>query len=902
MHIFCISDLLSCAELRARFVSRAWNSLLGVLVLGAASLVPSATAQAPSTRPLQATDLYRVHEVREAVLSPHGRSVAYTVRRIHRAPEAEHESAQVVSQLYVVSASGREAPRLLTRPDQNARQPAWHPDGTHIAFVRPVQGTPQVFILPLSGGEPYQLTDLSSGARRPQWSPDGEQLLFSSPVPLPTVRQKVDRPFPSERPGRTAADLNRPPPSDTVLVLRHAQTLTPLDTLALGDEGRLQPADDTSRTLDTPAAPSSSDSLAAPFVDSLATLSSDSLHAVFDSLRLRPDTVAVQGVPDTVATPDGDLVQVRRWLNQRRKAEHSVKVSTRLNVQGERALTPTPTFRHHFVVDVPSGLDTRTPARPTPRLVTGGYRSYGHAEWLPGGSQLVVSGMPPTQRHSDRIRKHNLYVVDVERGSLRRLLTIDGYALTDPRLSADGSTIAFRARALSDTTAPQAELGLFALDGRSQPRFITSQFDRDVEAPRWSPDGWYLYATAPSRGGRPLYRFTPFARDTSVTGPSDEEPSMSPDQATSRDSFALDASMMRPSAYEQMTDEAQTVHSFDVTDATVTYAATNSQTPSALYTNTVSFNNERRLSSHNMEWLARRRLSTSQELTARHDTLAVNAWVTRPVPFDASRRYPTLIYIRGGPPGLRSLHTPQAWFERQYLAARGIGVVDVHPRGSTGYGQAYRRANFQNWGPGPAQDVLAISDSAAALSWTDRSRQALAGTSYGGTLTAWLLGQTDRFSAGVATNGIYDIPALLDEGRAWRVVPQTFGGYPWDGPPSLPTGPPVVSTDSLPSLPERSSPRTALNRNSPLTYAHQIQTPLLLLQGGSDRRVGRSHSERLYKRLKILGRPVEYAYYPGAGHDVSASTEANQRLDRLVRTYEFLARFLKGGPDVETAP
>jgi dipeptidyl aminopeptidase/acylaminoacyl peptidase len=71
-----------------------------------------------------------------------------------------------------------------------------------------------------------------------------------------------------------------------------------------------------------------------------------------------------------------------------------------------------------------------------------------------------------------------------------------------------------------------------------------------------------------------------------------------------------------------------------------------------------------------------------------------------------------------------------------------------------------------------------------------------------------------------------------------------------------------------------------------------MDTPVLLLHGGMDRRVGPTQSERLYKRLKILGRPAEYVRYPGVGHDVAASGTPRQRLDRLVRTYEFLARFL----------
>jgi dipeptidyl aminopeptidase/acylaminoacyl peptidase len=168
-------------------------------------------------------------------------------------------------------------------------------------------------------------------------------------------------------------------------------------------------------------------------------------------------------------------------------------------------------------------------------------------------------------------------------------------------------------------------------------------------------------------------------------------------------------------------------------------------------------------------------------------------------------------------------------------------------------------------------------------------------------LTAWILGRTNRFAAAVALNGVYDLPALLGGGRAWRLVPAEFGGYPWDGVPPRSLGDPVLSS-RLPSPDSTAqTPWTALHRNSPLTYAHRIRTPLLLMQGGADRRVGPSQGERLYKRLKILDRPVEYVRYPEVGHDMSASASPRQRLDRLVRTYEFLARFLEP-PAPPTAP
>lgn len=857
------------------------------LLAGLLGVSPGTTvAQAPSTadRAVQAQDLYRMQEVTDVALSPRGRSVAYTVR--HLTPAGVHASH---TRLYVARTSGRDNPRLLSRDSESLRHPAWHPDGTHLAFVRPVDGTPQVFVVPLGGGVPYQLTHTPHGAQAPQWSPDGERLLFASAVSESAVRRRVGRPGPSERPGRTPSDTVRTPAPDTLLVLRHTQTLDAVDTLSVGPDGRLRPPADTTDTLRTPT--SVPDTLANPPVNGLVALSPDSLRGLFDRLRLRPDTTTVPVRPDTAAAPSGNLTQIRRWLHQNRRVDDPL-VSSRLELQGETQLQPTPTYRHHFVVEVPSDLQSRRPPRPEPRPVTTGYRSYGQADWLPGSGQIVVSGMPPTSRSVDRVQQRNLYVVDLNRNRVQRLLRIENYALTTPTVTSDGNTVAFQLRALSPRRDEQAELGLFALDGRSEPRILTGAFDRDVASFRWSPDGWYLYATAPSEGGRPLFRFTPFGPDTSAAGAPAPSPDMPDDQSTSRDTFRLDSTMVRPASAEPMTAASRAVHAFDVTDATAVYVTTDPGTPSALYTNTVSFNNERALARPNAEWVDRRQVAVPERMTQTVDSLDIMGRVTRPPSFADSLRHPMLVQVRGGPPELSAPYGPEAWFERQYLAGRGLGLVEVFPRGSAGFGTAFRRANDQNWGPGPARDVRALADSAATLPWTDSTQVALSGSGYGATLTTWLLSQTDRFKAAVALNGAYDLPALLDGGHAWRLVPREFGGYPWTGAPRLSPQDTVRSREALPPDSSRETPWTVLHQNSPVTYADQINTPLLLLQGGTDRRVGPSQGERLYKRLKILGRPVEYVRYPGVGHDLSTTATPTQRLDRLVRTYEFLARFL----------
>jgi len=198
--------------------------------------------------------------------------------------------------------------------------------------------------------------------------------------------------------------------------------------------------------------------------------------------------------------------------------------------------------------------------------------------------------------------------------------------------------------------------------------------------------------------------------------------------------------------------------------------------------------------------------------------------------------------------------------------------------------------------------------------------------------------QTDRFDAAVTQRGVYDLPTFFGEGNAWRLVPYHFGGFPWEG--SVP--PPAGVSDSLWASMNRADeptatrtngepgtarpgtddgdagdsgafsssqvappdtllpPREALIRNSPVTYAHRIRTPLLIMHGSEDLRTGVSQSERLYRTLKVLKRPVEYVRYPGAGHDLSRTGAPMQRLDRVLRIHEFFSRYVDGpAPSVQ---
>ena len=908
MDISCVLASLSLRSPVRGLVHALAAALLCVLCGAETGSAQPLDASAPdSPRPVQATDLYRMHTVDHTRISPYGRSVAYTTRHIAPGPEGTDADARSYRwRLYVAPLARAQSPRLLVQSTRPLAAPAWHPDGTLLAYVQPVEGTPQVFVVPLDGGVPYQLTDMPHGARAPQWSPNGERVLVASSLPQAAVAARTERVPPRERPGRTPKDLVRTAGSDSLLVLRHVRTLEPLDTLALGPRSQIRPPNDSARSLRTPSGLRVPDSLAAPPVDSLTQLAPDSLRAVLDRLRLRPDTVVVPVPPDTAAAPGGTQVQMRRWLAQNRRRGTAL-VSTRphlYGLYGKDGPRSTPRYRHYFTVPVPQGLRSHRPPRPAPHAVTQGFRSYGRADWLPGGGQLVVSGTPSSPQHPDRVRQRNLYVVDLTRDRVRRLLRIEGHALTAPRATSDGTTIAFRARALSDTTASGPHLGLFALDGRSQPRLLPRPFAHDLETVRWSPDGWYLYATARDRGRRVLYRFTPFAQDTSARA---RPPALPADRPTSRDTFRLDSTMIAPAPAEQLTADARSVQAFDVTDATAVYAATGPRTPSALFANTVSFGNERVLAAPNAAWVETRRLARSSPNALQRGRLSQRgsrsrgpaAWVTRPVAPADSARAPLVVQVHGAPSHAPSgpLYAPRAWLQRQYLAGQGLAMLEIWPRavGPSLAGSDSRRGARADLKL--AQTVLALTDSVANRPWVDSSRVALATTAGGDAAAMPLLSVTDRYAA-----------ALLRTPLARsQDAPGGKHGPTAEGSDSLSSTHRQPSADSLaqsivPFVRDSTSGSSSVHvrPRPPESYAPQIRTPLLLLQHGVEQPGPQSPGARLYTRLKHLERSVEFVQYPPVRRRSERTFPARlppfSRLDRLVRTYEFLNRFLAPSP------
>ncbi|HEY0863849.1 MAG TPA: S9 family peptidase [Lacunisphaera sp.] len=526
------------------------------------------------------------------------------------------------------------------------------------------------------------------------------------------------------------------------------------------------------------------------------------------------------------ANPDGSLQEIRDWLAQN-EADGNPRVMNRLNFLAEGDLAVEPTYSRFYTVAATDGAE--------PAAINLGYEGFAGAEWLADGKGIVCTGPRDLKAHPDRDRLSSLYTIDVATGAAKVLLEEPGCNYDSPLPSPDGQWIAYTVRTGGEFSFEQVMVAVVPAAGGT-PKVLTADLDRSASGLKWSPDGKFILFTAADRGRFPLYRIPLAHGDT-----------------------------------QRLTHQVDWgIRDYAIGKDVLVQVVTNPGNPAELYTGTREGKIARPLTNHNAAWLKDKQLSgyTGHRLV-QADGITVDYWTIKPANFDPAKKYPLLVQIHGGPTAMWGPGEQSMWHEFQFYAARGYVVMFANPRGSGGYGKDFQRANFKDWGVGPASDVLAAASFIAKEPYVDANRQVLTGGSYGGYLTTWIVGHDHRFKAAVTQRGVYDLATFYGEGNAWFLVPLYWGGYPWQ---------PEV--------------RALLNFDSPLTYVDNIKTPLLIQHGDVDFRTGVIQSQVLYKSLKQLGRDVEYVRYPRATHELSRSGEPKQRLDTLVRYEEFFRRYI----------
>jgi dipeptidyl aminopeptidase/acylaminoacyl peptidase len=251
------------------------------------------------------------------------------------------------------------------------------------------------------------------------------------------------------------------------------------------------------------------------------------------------------------------------------------------------------------------------------------------------------------------------------------------------------------------------------------------------------------------------------------------------------------------------------------------------------------------------------------------DGHTVPCWAILPPGYhEEPKPLPTILYIHGGP-HLGYVHN--LFHEYQALAAAGYVVLYPNPRGSKGYGEAYTSAIEGNWGDPAQVDCLACVDHAAAQGWTDTAKVGVAGGSYGGYLTGWIVGHaSDRFAAAVAERGVFNLHSMAGTcDLVWR-------------------------DNNYFKANATTNPAEYL-RNSPLTYADAMDTPLLIIHSEGDRRCPIEQAEQLFAALKRAEKPdvVFLRYGAESNHNLSRGGPPDLRMDRQRRIHAWFEKYLK---------
>jgi len=252
----------------------------------------------------------------------------------------------------------------------------------------------------------------------------------------------------------------------------------------------------------------------------------------------------------------------------------------------------------------------------------------------------------------------------------------------------------------------------------------------------------------------------------------------------------------------------------------------------------------------------------------------VEGWLFTPPELGPDESAPLVVEVHGGP-HVAWTASGTMWHEFQTLAAAGLCVFACNPRGATGYGQSFQAAIERDWGPVTAADVLAGVDAVQERGAVDETETFLAGGSFGGYMTAWLLAHTDRFDAGVPQRGVYDLVSFYGStDAAYELVESDYGTTPFDDP-------------------------GLLARHSPALAADEITAPTLVLHSDDDYRVPTAGAELLYRGLRKAGTPTRFVRYPREGHELSRSGEPGHVVDRIRRIRDWFRGYSTAFEDVD---
>lgn len=486
-----------------------------------------------------------------------------------------------------------------------------------------------------------------------------------------------------------------------------------------------------------------------------------------------------------------------------------------------------------------------------PEQLTDGDWDDGEAAWSPDGTQIAF-----TSNHADdrwRLPGADVYtliIADGKAGSLRRH-TDESLACGSPSWSPDGKTIAFLA---SYKLKSAGHTFLYSIAANAENQAATNlslKFDGScmdwtnsdigdehlMPTPVWSADGTALYIIASYHGASRIYVIPRQGADA-------EPATLTPGDVHVRD-FSVDA--------------AKSTFALLIGDAT---------RPQEIFVRSASPSAEvHRITGANDELFNELSLAAPEYITYKGaDGWDIDGWVLKPDNFDASKKYPLIVEIHGGP---QTQYGYGFFHEMQLLVAQGYVVLYTNPRGSCGYGYDFALAVQGAWGEKDSIDIMNGVDLLLQRGYIDEKRLGVTGGSYGGFMTNWLIGHYDRFKVAITDRCVSNMATMFGASDVgWDLADDNLDTTPWE------------DLDKYMHM-------------SPLRYVANMHTPLLILHSEQDLRCNIEQAEQLFAALKYMGREVLFVRFEGQSHGLSRGGHPRLRLERLRHIKTWFEKYLE---------
>ena len=549
---------------------------------------------------------------------------------------------------------------------------------------------------------------------------------------------------------------------------------------------------------------------------------------------------------DPVWSPDGRWIAfVGKPEAARSREESDVKVISRLRYKQDGEGFWDGRWKQIFVISAVGG-----PAR----QVTAGDYDHLTPAWSPDGTTLAYAGNASPD--ADLGNTSDIWVVPVERGSPRRLTKSLGPA-SSPEWSPDGRTIAYVGH--DNACWGATNWGVWTVPAAGgEPICLTAHEDRSVghhlatDTRVHPPSGGVVW----SRDGARLLFMASDGGSTQIASIAASPP------ASGRGAGAA-AGAIR---FETSGEHELIGCSLDRATRRVVCIESDPATPGEVAVFDLGAP-LRRLTDLTGPALRPIALAHPERFQfGSVDGWTVEGWVMRPTNPVHGTKAPAVLEIHGGP---HSAYGNAFFHEFQVLAAEGYGVVYLNPRGSQGYGQRFTAATRHDWGGKDYEDLMRGLDHVlAAHPWIDRERLGVAGGSYGGFMTNWIVGHTQRFRAGATMRSISNAYSQWGTSDlAYMKGMWEYPGDPWE------------------------VPQFYLER-SPITYVREMRTPLLILHSEQDHRCPIEQGEQLFVALKKQGVPTLFVRFPNESHDLSRSGQPRHRLERLRHITAWFRQYL----------